>query len=98
MKRILFTSALLLTAITLRAQTKTPESKPLKPTYRKVVVIPVEDYQSIIGAVKDLQSANMYNPNLTGDQKTQQFATIDAYLKELPSRVKLDSVKVGEGK
>lgn len=97
MKKTILTLALLGSIITASAQTKQPEAKPVKPQFKKVVVIPIEDYQSLTGGINELKNASMYNPNLTADQKEQQFKGIDSYLKELPSRVRLDSVKV-EGK
>jgi predicted enzyme involved in methoxymalonyl-ACP biosynthesis len=89
MKKLIITSAILLFTAASYAQTKAPA----KPQYQKVVQIPVEDYNALVSAVTDLKGASMYTPNLTADQKVQQYQSIEAYLKGLEKRVKFDSIK-----
>lgn len=81
---------ILLTAVSLTCAAQT------KPQYKKVVVIPIEDYQTLVGALNQSKSALIYQPGITADQKVQTQQQIDAYLQELPKRVRLDSVKVEE--
>jgi hypothetical protein len=91
MKYIL-TTLILSACLTASAQTK-----PTPPQYKKVVVIDVQDYQTLTGALNDSKISVIYNPGMTADQKVTMQQQIDAYLKELVKRVRLDSVKV-EGK
>jgi hypothetical protein len=84
----------LITLIISAGMTASAQTKPIPPQYKKVVVIPIEDYQTLAGALNDSKASVIYNPQLTSDQKVQQQQAIDAYLRELPKRVKIDSVKV----
>ncbi len=98
MKKLIFTSTLLLITAACFAQSKTePKSVPAKPKYQKVVQVPLEDWDMIYGVLNDAKTAYMYDPKLTDIQKVNQFKVVDAYLQELAKKVKLDSIKV-EGK
>lgn len=76
------------------AQTLAKKDTVKKPKYEYFVVIPVSDYQQIFGALTEYKSLQMYNPNSDDKAKVQLFKTVEAYLKELPTRIKLDSVLI----
>ena len=65
-----------------------------KAKYNYTVTIPARDYQQIAGSLNDYKRLQMYDPMASPDQKVKMFQAIEQYLKELPTRVKLDSAKV----
>lgn len=89
MKKLTITAAILLTSISLFAQTK-----PVKPKYQKVIQLTPQDYQTLTGSLSDLKAAIIYNPQMTAEQAREFQRNIDAYLVALEKRVKLDSVIV----
>lgn len=91
MKITLLTTAILLTSISLLAQTK---PTPVKPKYQKVIQLTPQDYQTLTGSLNDLKAAIIYNPQMTAEQAREFQRNIDAYLVALEKRVKLDSVIV----
>lgn len=94
MKKSLIILAICLCSKFVSAQTKTiqPAAKPIeKPKYTYFVVIPIQDYQQIFGALNDYKSLQMYNPGSDDKVKVATFKAIEAYLKELPTRIKVDS-------
>jgi len=95
MKKIIITSAILLSTTTSFAQSKTePKAAPTKPQYQKVVQIPVEDFQLLTQQLNERKNTVIYQPNIKPDEAVQMQKGIDAYLVELGKRVKLDSVLI----
>lgn len=94
MKKSILTSTVCALAFTSFAQTKQPETKPVKPQYQKVVIVPMSDWETIYSVMVEARTAPLYDPKLNSDQKVRQYQAIDGYLKELQGRVKLDSIKV----
>lgn len=95
MKYLILLSILCLT-LSLKAQT-TSVVHPIKKdsiVYRKLVTLEYDDYTAILGVMETYKSLLMYHPFQTDAQKVALFKNMEAYLKELPSRVKLDSVRV----
>jgi len=98
MKRTFLLATILLSTATLFAQAKTePKAAPTKPQYQKVVQIPIEDFNALYEIANHSRQRAIYDPNFEPEQAVNYQKQIDAYLKELGKRVKLDSVKV-EGK
>lgn len=98
MSKQLLIAALLLSTTSLFAQLKTePKAAPTKPQYQKVVQIPIEDFNALYEIANHSRQRAIYDPNFEPEQAVNYQKQIDAYLKELGKRVKLDSVKV-EGK
>lgn len=95
MKYLILLSILCLT-LSLKAQT-TSQAHPIKKDsakYQYFIQIPINDYKAIYGAMEEYKRLTMYDPASSDPQKVASFKNIEAYLKELPSRVKLDSVRV----
>jgi hypothetical protein len=65
-----------------------------KPKYNYFVVIPAGDYQQIFGALTEYKSLQMYNPGSNDAEKVTLFKAIDAYLKDFPKRIKIDSILI----
>lgn len=95
-KTILLLTTLLATAICVKAQTKQPETKPVKAAYRKVVQIPVEDYQSLTGIAESYKGLIIYKHGIPADASKELQINIDAYLQALQGRIKLDSIKIDQ--
>lgn len=74
----------------LHAQTK-PDTT--KPKYDYFIKIPVSDYQQLAQALNAYKTIVVYDPNSTDAQKVKLIQGIEQYLRDLPSRVKIDSVK-----
>jgi len=94
--KYIITTTLIILSLGLKAQTS-PQAKPIKKDsakYQKVVTMPISDYNLIYGALQDYKRLSMYEPANNDTQKVTVYKNIEAYLKDLPARVKLDSVKV----
>ncbi|MDB5144230.1 MAG: hypothetical protein JWQ66_2943 [Mucilaginibacter sp.] len=73
----------------LHAKTK-PDTT--KHKYDYFVKIPVGDYQQLVQALNAYRSIVVYDPNSTDAHKVKLIQGIEQYLRDLPSRVKIDSV------
>ena len=91
MKKIIITSALLLITAASFAQAKTA---PTKPQYIKGYFILTDDLNALLQLANERKQAVIYESNFEPTQAVNYQKQIDAYLKELGKRVKLDSVKV----
>lgn len=58
-----------------------------------MVVIPVEDFNSLTGALNQLKAAIIYSPLMADSTKVQQQQAIDVYLRDLPKRIRVEDVK-----
>lgn len=63
------------------------------PKYDYFIKIPVSDYQQLAQALNAYKNIVVYDPNSTDAQKVKLIQGIEQYLRDLPSRVKIDSVK-----
>ena len=94
MKKVIFAIVLICSISTiLKAQTKA-KADTSKPKYNYFVTVPINDYQQIVNSLNEYKRLQMYDPTAKPEQQVQLFKGIEAYLKDLPNRVKLDSVKV----
>lgn len=101
MKKTILMIVLLISAICSRGQNKAQwetESRPdtaktSKAKYNYFVKVPVQDYQQLANALNEYKRLSIYDPQVSDAQKVQLFKNIESYLKELPGRLKLDSVK-----
>lgn len=99
MKKALFIILLFTCTITYGQTTKPQVLKQApkdtsKAKYNYFVLVPIADYQQIAGSLTEYKRVQMYDPIPSSDQKVKLFQAIEAYLKELPTRLKIDSVKV----
>lgn len=62
--------------------------------YNYFARVPASDYQTVASSLNEYKRLQIYDPNTTDAQKVQLFKNIEAYLKDLPKRVQIDSVKV----
>lgn len=67
---------------------------PSKPAYNYFIAMPAQDYQQIMGALTEYKTLQIYNPNSDDKSKVTLFKSIESYLKDLPGRIKVDSVLV----
>ena len=91
MKKVILIAALALISASAMAQTTT------KAQYRYFVQIPIADYQQLINAAHGYRDGSTYNVTLKADQRISLQAGIDAFLLNLPERVKVDSVRIDSG-
>jgi len=97
MKKTILTLLIAFAALATVAQKKPDTvkaaSKPA-PKYNYFVTIPAADFQQIANSLQEYKRLQMYDPNAKPEQQVQLFKGIEAYLKDLPNRVKLDSGKI----
>lgn len=92
-KQIISLSIMSLIAFTAMAQTKS--SKPTeKPKYNYIGTMPMPDVQQLFTVYTEWKRLCIYDPNLKAEDKVKLQQNIDVYLKELPARIKQDSVRV----
>ncbi len=65
-----------------------------KPIYQKTVTLTADDYLLLLTTVRDYRSVVIYDPAQDDTQKITLQKDIDVYLRGLPGRVKIDSVKI----
>lgn len=94
MKKLILLTILLISAIYSYGQPKPVKKDTAKVKYSYFVQIPVQDYQQLANAMNEYKRLSIYDPLPADAQKVAIFKSIEAYLKDLPGRVKLDSVKV----
>jgi hypothetical protein len=93
MKKVIFTIILAFVALAGFSQSK-EKPKATPPKYNYFVVVPIQDYQALVGALGDYKSSIIYNPNQTAEGKINIQQSIESYMKSLSNRVRVDSVKV----
>ncbi len=69
-----------------------------KPAYQKNITLSSDDFQLLLNTVRDYRAVVIYDPGHTDDQKVDIQKGIDTYLRGLPGRVKLDSIKIDTAK
>lgn len=61
--------------------------------YDYFVKVPAADFDRLWQSVNEYKRLVMYDPSSKPEQKVQLFQAIEGYMKDLGSRVKLDSLK-----
>jgi len=96
MKKSILILALIGVSFAAMAQNKAV--KPFeKPKYNYIGVMPIQDVQQMFTAYTEWKRLCIYDPNMKAEEKVALQQNIDRYLKELPARIKQDSIKI-EGK
>ena len=62
--------------------------------YAKVIIVPAQDYQSLIQIAYQYRNLVLYAPSMNERDKVAEMAGMDKYLNQLQQRIKLDSVKL----
>lgn len=95
MKKSILIALLSAGLLSAAAQTKTPaKADSAKVKYNYFVVVPLADYQQVFSSLNEYKRLQMYDPTVSADQKVKLFQGIETYLRDIPGRVKIDSVKI----
>jgi hypothetical protein len=90
--RKLIIAILLLTSLTVEAQTKTTKKDTVK--YDYFVKISVQNYQTLVQVANLYKNTVVYSPTLTDKEKIDQQKQLDSFLNQKNLNPVLDSVKV----
>jgi hypothetical protein len=91
--KFIILSLLLIASLSAYSQVKPKEHKP-KHSYRKVIVVEVQDFNTLTEALQQWKRLSMYDPQKKAEQKVQDYQLIEQYASTFMSRIKVDSVKI----
>lgn len=84
---------LLIACFCLCAHAQTKKSDSVKVKYDRFVKIQESDWQQFIFTLNEYKRLQMYDPITNDTEKANLFRNVEMYMKMLPTRVKIDSVK-----
>ena len=94
MKKTIITLALISITVMGMAQTKKDTSK----HYQKFIKLEPQDLNQLIMIATDYRRLSTYDPSQGGDAKVALQVNLDKWLKELQSKIKVDSTLVEGGR
>lgn len=92
MKKITILLAIVAMAVTASAQAKKDTVKAVKPRGEYFVKVSPADFQTLTQMLNEYSSAIKWHQLMSAEEKIKAQQNIEYYLKQLSSRVKLDSV------
>ncbi len=93
MKKLIIITLLFLPALAIAQKADTT-----KVQYEKFVKINLADFQTFINALEQWKRLEVYDPKGTDQDKVKRVKDIDAYIKGMETRLKIDSAIVTKPK